>query len=415
MNMMMYHDPDPVQVLLDVAKVLREQDHLIFTLCPTTLSLLLDLFECQSRPSDSHHVDPEVLEHHVIFIRGSFATLQHLRLVESPRKSHVCGGTRITLKPFPGLEKLELCRTPFNQLKDLKEVRHKLKLLSIHRPLTPIISTSDVLVCSADGLISFWEELKELRLTACQLVSVTEECWKYTPNLRCLDLSHNCLEHASLPSASSINLSYNKLMLFPSFSVGASSRLQILLLRSNLLESLNGMESLVCMKTLDVSHNLLMSPESLEPLRKLSCLEMLMLDGNPISYRIGYRNTVAGTLHQSASKRKVLLDGVELSEGEQEICLSENIARLSVSPLLPLPCFIQGRSTLDDDSLSDTSSRREAREKRPGRRALIRDQDLPTNHHVVQVQIEIHHKHGEGMFHLSTGVTNTIMKRGKGE
>ena len=78
-----------------------------------------------------------------------------------------------------------------------------------------------------------------------------------------------------------------------------------------------------------------------------------------------------------------------------------------------LPLSYIGRSVLDDDSLSDTSSRREAREKRPGRRALIRDQDLPTNHHVVQVQIEIHHKHGEGMFHMSTGATNAIMKRGK--
>lgn len=64
------------------------------------------------------------------------------------------------------------------------------------------------------------------------------------PWLQVIDLSHNLITSADelscLPNLKHVNLGYNKLETVPTFNEAASRLLQVLVLKNNYIESLNG-------------------------------------------------------------------------------------------------------------------------------------------------------------------------------
>jgi hypothetical protein len=66
-----------------------------------------------------------------------------------------------------------------------------------------------------------------------------------------------------------------------------------------------GLQGLECLTELDLSYNCLMDHSVLWPLRKMSTLLWISLEGNPLSYHSKHRMLCIKYLHPSLSDSKV--------------------------------------------------------------------------------------------------------------
>lgn len=98
--------------------------------------------------------------------------------------------------------------------------------------------------CGGDDGIGFvWSSLKHLALPYNGLKRL-DTSMELAPWLQIIDLSHNLITSADelscLPNLKYINLGYNKLEVIPTFNKAASHSLQVLVLKNNYIEKLNG-------------------------------------------------------------------------------------------------------------------------------------------------------------------------------
>lgn len=98
--------------------------------------------------------------------------------------------------------------------------------------------------CGGDTDVGFvWTSLKHLVLPHNALEHL-DESLELAPWLQILDLSHNIITNAKeiscLSNLKHINLGYNKLEQVPIFNKTVSHSLQVLILKNNYLDSLNG-------------------------------------------------------------------------------------------------------------------------------------------------------------------------------
>lgn len=104
-----------------------------------------------------------------------------------------------------------------------------------------------------------------------------------------------------------------KLGFFPS---NLAIAIRSLLVSSNALESVDGVEQFANLDTLSVSNNLIRYMEDLAGLRTLTHLKKLSLQRNPVTKLPFYRDFVV-TLCPSLE----VLDGLRLSDGLRAICM----------------------------------------------------------------------------------------------
>lgn len=99
-------------------------------------------------------------------------------------------------------------------------------------------------MCGGDAGAEFvWASLKHLVLSH-NALECLDESLELAPWLHTLDLSHNAIASAKeisrLSNLKYVNLGYNKLEQVPTFSKTASHSLQVLVLKNNYIDDLNG-------------------------------------------------------------------------------------------------------------------------------------------------------------------------------
>ncbi|XP_011630532.1 serine/threonine-protein kinase 11-interacting protein isoform X4 [Pogonomyrmex barbatus] len=233
----------------------------------------------------------------------------------------------IDISKFKHLKYLELKKVSIDLLKGLQSVRGQLE--SIVCTGRKGVSTIYQLLaaCGGDAGAGFvWASLRYLVLPHNGL-EYLDESLELAPWLQILDLSHNMITNAKEISCLSnlryVNLGYNKLEQVPIFNMAVLYSLQVLVLKNNYIDNLNGLQDLECLTELDLSFNCLMEHLILWPLRRMSTLLWLSLEGNPLSYHPKHRTLSIKHLHSNLSNSKFVLDHLLLSSSEKML-IAEN-------------------------------------------------------------------------------------------
>ncbi|KAL6262037.1 hypothetical protein P5V15_007129 [Pogonomyrmex californicus] len=235
----------------------------------------------------------------------------------------------IDISKFKHLKYLELKKVSIDLLKGLQSVRGQLE--SIVCTGRKGVSTIYQLLaaCGGDAGAGFvWASLRYLVLPHNGL-EYLDESLELAPWLQILDLSHNMITNAKEISCLSnlryVNLGYNKLEQVPIFNMAVLHSLQVLVLKNNYIDNLNGLQDLECLTELDLSFNCLMEHLILWPLRRMSTLLWLSLEGNPLSYHPKHRTLSIKHLHSNLSNSKFVLDHLLLSSSEKMLVAENRI------------------------------------------------------------------------------------------
>lgn len=107
-----------------------------------------------------------------------------------------------------------------------------------------IYSFSFQVKCGGDAGTGFvWSSLRHLALPH-NALKILDTSLELAPWLQVLDLSHNLLKSATelscLPNLKYVNLGYNKLETVPTFNKSASHSLQVLVLKNNFIDNIDG-------------------------------------------------------------------------------------------------------------------------------------------------------------------------------
>ncbi|XP_024935876.1 serine/threonine-protein kinase 11-interacting protein isoform X2 [Cephus cinctus] len=233
----------------------------------------------------------------------------------------------IDIRKFRHLKYLELHKVCIELVRGIQGIRGQLESVvcaggrgvgSIGRLLA---------ACGGDAGVGFvWASLQHLALPYNALARL-DKSLELAPWLQTLDLSHNLISTATelncLPSLKNINLGFNKLEAVPIFNKASFQTLQILILKNNYIDNLNGLHGLECLTELDLSYNCLTEHSVLWPLETMSALLWVALDGNPLSYHPRHRILTIRRLHPSLSDRKFVLDNLPFSKSERQL-VSQN-------------------------------------------------------------------------------------------
>ncbi|XP_076624438.1 serine/threonine-protein kinase 11-interacting protein isoform X2 [Colletes latitarsis] len=229
----------------------------------------------------------------------------------------------VNITKFRHLKYLELKKINIEFVKGLQEFTSQLEsIICVGRKG---ISTVNQLLASCGEGASIgcvWDSLKHLTLSYNSLEKL-DKSLELAPWLQLIDLSHNLITSADelsyLPNLKYVNLGYNKLETVPTFNKAASYSLQVLVLKNNYIEKLNGLQNLKCLTELDLSYNCLMEHSALWVLEKMSTLLCISLEGNPLSYHLKHRQLSIKYLHPSLKDSKFVLDHLPLSRSEKQI------------------------------------------------------------------------------------------------
>ncbi|XP_076762138.1 uncharacterized protein LOC143430051 isoform X1 [Xylocopa sonorina] len=233
----------------------------------------------------------------------------------------------VDITKFRHLKYLELKKINIDSVKGLQGIRGQVESI-VCAGRKGICTVEQLLVsCGGDAGIGFvWGSLKHLALPHNALEQL-DASLELAPWLQVIDLSHNLITSADqlscLPNLKYVNLGYNRLETVPTFNKTASHLLQVLVLKNNYIENLNGLQYLECLTELDLSYNCLMEHSILWPLEKMSALLWVSLEGNPLSYHPKHRLLSIKYLHPSLSDSKFVLDHLPLSRSEKQI-IAEN-------------------------------------------------------------------------------------------
>ncbi|XP_077279584.1 serine/threonine-protein kinase 11-interacting protein isoform X2 [Temnothorax americanus] len=217
--------------------------------------------------------------------------------------------------------------------------------------------------CGGDAGVGFvWASLKHLVLPH-NALKCLDDALELTPWLQRLDLSHNMITNAKEISCLSnlryVNLGYNKLEQVPTFNKAVLHSLQVLVLKNNYIDTLNGLQGLECLTELDLSFNCLTEHSVLWPLRKMSTLMWLSLEGTPLSYHLKHRRLTIKYLHPSLSDSKFVLDHLPLSTSEKTLVAENRIFAISTTQSTSLTSSISTHvDTRDRDVDQDRLDRR---------------------------------------------------------
>ncbi|XP_022196087.2 serine/threonine-protein kinase 11-interacting protein isoform X2 [Nilaparvata lugens] len=254
----------------------------------------------------------------------------------------------VDITRFVNVRYLEMEQIPIHLVKGLQALRPQLEALVCHgcsagyegHSATDEANSSDSLFqwngggfqCLVEDSgsnsldieeVPVWEDLRTVSFSNNDMEVVSPRMFRGTPWLQYLDLSNNritskwCLE--SLDHLRHVNLSYNHLESLPALSEVASRRLDVLILRNNLIDDLAEIWLYKNLRRLDVSHNLLDNFRTFAALRELENLCQLDLEGNPVSYAKSYRLQTCSHLIRNEFTSKLLLDGKPLNTKEKEM------------------------------------------------------------------------------------------------
>ncbi|NWV61858.1 S11IP protein, partial [Malurus elegans] len=185
------------------------------------------------------------------------------------------------------------------------------------------ISTLEEIISACGGDLSCalpWLELQTVNFSY-NSITALDDSLQLLNALRVLDLSHNKIqdcEHylTTLTELEYLNLAYNFLSKVPNLGIFSRSKLVTLILRSNELYSINGVEQLVNLQHLDVAYNLLLEHAQLAPLSTLHYLKKLHLEGNPIWFHQNHRSAALVHVSPRAAFSNFFLDGEPLSSSD---------------------------------------------------------------------------------------------------
>ncbi|KAG5261908.1 hypothetical protein AALO_G00289940 [Alosa alosa] len=215
----------------------------------------------------------------------------------------------VKIFPFKSLKHLELKRIPPHCLEGLRGVYSQLEIFTCSKSLS---SLEELLsLCGGDLSSALpWLELHTLNFSY-NSISCLDESLSLLNVLKSLDLSHNkiqdCAEFLkSLSELEHLNLAYNNLQRAPQLGLSARVKLSVLILRNNELETINGVELLSSLQHLDLAYNLLLEHSQLAPLSLLHCLNVLILDGNPLFFQKTHRSSTVHHLSPRAAFQRVL-------------------------------------------------------------------------------------------------------------
>nr|XP_014427590.1 serine/threonine-protein kinase 11-interacting protein [Pelodiscus sinensis] len=161
---------------------------------------------------------------------------------------------------------------------------------------TPALSQAQEVISACGGDLSSalpWLELQTLNFSH-NSITALDGSLQLLNALKVLDLSHNQVrdcEHylTTLTELEYLSLAYNFLPRVPELGLHSRATLVTLILRSNELESINGLEQLLNLRHLDVAYNLLLEHAQLAPLSMLHSLRKLHLEGNPLWFHQNHR------------------------------------------------------------------------------------------------------------------------------
>ncbi|XP_050510865.1 serine/threonine-protein kinase 11-interacting protein [Diabrotica virgifera virgifera] len=229
--------------------------------------------------------------------------------------------TEVDITKFRNIRTLEIIKLDVHIVIGLQKLRSQIVELTCSKNLKSI---SEVLEkCGADNSQPFsWNELKTANFSYNNIVEI-DNSFECTLSLNTLDLSHNHLNKANfvnlLPNLKHLNISYNRLENVPDFKGQIRSRLQILVLNNNFIESLNGLTSVSNLQQLDLGHNCLLDHKAFLSISHLVSLQWLNLQGNPLGFHPHHRQLTCNYLNKNASTVKFLLDGVLLNKNEKSL------------------------------------------------------------------------------------------------
>ncbi|XP_005395565.1 PREDICTED: serine/threonine-protein kinase 11-interacting protein [Chinchilla lanigera] len=343
-------------VVWKLAGLLRESGDVVLSGCSTlslltaTLQQLNRLFELYlglwgpgqtgfvalpSHPADS----PIILQ--LQFLFDVLQKTLSLKLVHIPGPD-LPGPIKIF--PFKSLRQLELRGVPLHCLHGLQGIYSQLETLICSRSIQAL---EDLLSACGGDLCSAlpWLALLSANFSYNALTAL-DSSLRLLSALRFLNLSHNRVQDCKgflmdLSELCHLDISYNYLNLVPRMGPSGAA-LRTLILRSNELRNLQGLEHLKNLRHLDVAYNLLEGHRELSPLCLLAELRKLYLEGNPLWFHPAHR--VATTQYLSPRARDAahgfLLDGEVLSLKD-----FQTSTFLGVGPLAPPQPWTLGSTT----------------------------------------------------------------------
>ncbi|CAM9540702.1 unnamed protein product [Lampetra fluviatilis] len=265
---------------------------------------------------------PTASSPHILELQFLFDVFQKVPSFKLVHKQGDAIQTGINIFAFKLLKSLELKGVPVHCLEGLQGIHTQLESLTCWK----CVDTMEEVLsqCGGDLATAFpWPELHTLNFSH-NFISCLDDSLNWLPVLRCLDLSHNKLQDAglylkSLTELESLNIGYNFLQSFPALSPSCRSRLTVLLLSNNELDSIDGVQMLETLQTLDVSYNLLMEHSQLSPLSQLPHLQKLYVQGNPLFFRKGHRVETVRHLSPKSATLPLILDGKPLTKSELKV------------------------------------------------------------------------------------------------
>ncbi|XP_016398434.1 serine/threonine-protein kinase 11-interacting protein-like isoform X2 [Sinocyclocheilus rhinocerous] len=225
----------------------------------------------------------------------------------------------VKIFPFKSLKHLELKRIPPHCLEGLRGVYSQLEVFTCSKGVG---SLEELLsLCGGDLSSALpWLELHNLNFSY-NSISRLDESLSLLNVLKWLDLSHNKIQDCAeflkpLTELEHLNLACNNLQRAPVLGLSAHAKLTTLILRNNELETINGVEQLSSLQSLDLAYNLLMEHSQLAPLSLLHNLNILSLEGNPLYFQKTHRVLTIHHLSPRAACQGLQLDGTPLSQSD---------------------------------------------------------------------------------------------------
>ncbi|XP_013419864.1 uncharacterized protein LOC106180429 isoform X1 [Lingula anatina] len=224
----------------------------------------------------------------------------------------------INIGDFRELRWLEIKKVPVHLLAGIQKLRSKLETLVCARSVNKLQDLFET--CGGDKSEAWsWSELR-VAVLSFNDIQVLDESLRLLPHVQLLDLSHNKIVTTEgylhyLHDLAHVNFGFNCLTQVPSFTITGRQRVVTLILKSNNLDNIQGIEDLVNLKHLDVADNCLSDHSELGPLIHLTQLHMLCLEGNPLSYHPQYRLLTTRYIPY-AVQAHILLDEKKLSKAE---------------------------------------------------------------------------------------------------
>uniref|UniRef100_A0A8C4WP84 Serine/threonine-protein kinase 11-interacting protein n=1 Tax=Gopherus evgoodei TaxID=1825980 RepID=A0A8C4WP84_9SAUR len=225
----------------------------------------------------------------------------------------------VKIFPFKSLRRLELKSVPLHCLRGLRFVYSQLEALTCSK----CVSMLEEVISACGGDLSSalpWLELQTVNFSY-NTITVLDGSLQLLNALKVLDLSHNRIwdcEHylTTLTELEYLNLAYNFLPKLPDLGLCSRTKLVTLILRSNDLDSINGVEQLLNLQHLDVAYNLLLEHAQLAPLSMLHNMRKLYLEGNPLWFHQNHRSATIVHLSPRATSFTLLLDGELLTASD---------------------------------------------------------------------------------------------------